>query len=296
MRSLLRSIGHVILTLLARATIIKHEPRIVAIVGHGETSIEREMIFQALNTTYPVSKSIEVPLLEFSLPLSIIGVKHYPKSLWEWLKLVPITLAKLLVFLPYDHIMVLDVVFHDPQITHYWLRSLNPEVIVVTEGEASDYEEYDAKVIGYAENLDCPECAYVETAVRVAKYFEIEEDIVRGILATMPITRPRLALISGINGSTIIDAGYHYFPAAVESILELAPSQSGRKIFLTDTFSNSQGRNLKELLSKDWQVNPSKLIPQPKDVIVIRAQYHNLLENYGHLIAGMWPDTYDYNE
>ena len=125
MRNIIRLIGQKVLKAHAKLVIEKHKPTIIGIIGSGETSIAREVIYAVLSQAYPTRRNLESPLVEFSLPLTIIGSSDYPTTFFKWIILTARTLWQIVTVKPYHHFLVLEMSPAARLTLSYWLDITN---------------------------------------------------------------------------------------------------------------------------------------------------------------------------
>jgi len=183
----MRTIVQKILAILAKNAINKHKITTIAVIGKGETSVAREYIYQSLNQYYPIRRNLEIPEIEFSTPLTVLGYMEYPKNYISWIAVLIKSCIHLIKNKPYKHILVLEI----PEIEQsFWLNVLKPKIIINTPIHFADIKKILAK-------------HKLKTSINLSIDYI-----------------PRIKLIKGKNGSLIIDSTYIYKPPPFKSILE----------------------------------------------------------------------------
>jgi len=252
MKYYLRPIARSVLRILVKITLFKHKPEIVAIIGSGQTSIAREVIYTVLKEKYPnVRRNLETPEAEFSVPLTILGYPSYPENFLEWFfTLIKLTLQTLLLK-PHKHLLVLELSSIHQEIQNYWIQTIKPKTTV----EIS----YDLPSKDYLR-------PFFKKAKEVAKEFNLSKEEIKTGLNRVILPTSKIRFFKGKNRSFIVDASHYYFPAPLDSVLEIVRGLEGRKIAYAKGFEKNA---LKEL---GFRINPSKYKPKKNDVVVVRGQ------------------------
>jgi len=253
-----RSILRGILADLSKRTINKHKPEIICIVGSGETSIIREDLYENIHGKYPARRNVEIPELEFSLPLTIIGILRYPANPLDWVILLCASYLKLLLTKPFKHYLILEMPEITPKITEYWMRIINPKYIVVTE------DLKDLRIMGKSNIIKNMDELYQKLGVKPKH-------------PTLP--EPRIKVLAGLNNSVIIDATHLYTPAPLKTVLEVGCKGEKRIYLFTNLPKDIElAKKLPKII-----LNKSDLKPEKGDVIIIRGNKNEqtkLLERF----------------
>jgi UDP-N-acetylmuramyl pentapeptide synthase len=230
-RNKARLIGRQVLKVLSKLVIEKHKPTIIGIIGSGETSIAREVLYTVLSQAHPTRRNLESPLVEFSLPLTIIGALDYPTTFFKWIFLTAKTLWQIVTVKPYHHFLVLEMSPATPLTLSYWLDITNPNLVVIcgeipTEFPADKYKTFEIKESSIVEIKN--------KALEVGEVFAVEPESAREALKKINFYPTRIRFFPGINGKFIVDATYYYYPIKIDSVVELVESLPGKKLIITN--------------------------------------------------------------
>lgn len=272
MKSLFKPFARRVIGFLAKRTLQKHNPTVIAIVGDGPTSIMREVMYAALKEGIATRRNLELPEAEFSIPITIFNYPNYPRWFGEWLWLVGKTLLQLIKIRPYKHALVLEMHPINETVWNFWQELTQPFAVI----KVGDF--------GYSTNVKPVEVAAdaeLETmkqlAKRVAQIFNLDElDIDLG-LETLDFPAGRIRFLKPKFRGVVIDSTYYYFPIRLESVLEVANAFEGRKVIFTND------RRDWEKLDTSWKINPPKFSPQESDVVVLRGRRTVDLKKYHSL-------------
>lgn len=248
MRNKVRRIGRQILKALSRLVINKHKPTIIGILGNGETSICREVIYTVLSQTHPTRRNLESPLVEFSLPLTIIGATEYPATFLKWAILTTKTLWQILTIKPYHHFLILEMSPATEQTLSYWLDIANPNLVIVcgefpTKFPADKYKTFEIKESSIVEIKN--------KALEVGEMLGVNSESAKEALKKVDFYPTRIRFFSGINGKFIVDATYYYYPIKLNAVIELVESLPGKKLIITDEIIKSLPENFESTSSED---------------------------------------------
>lgn len=268
-----------LLGFIVKATVKKHKPLVIALVGNGPTSIVREAVFAVVNEVMPARRNIELPEAEFSVPISILGQKNYPSGFFSWTWFTLKSFVQIFTVKSFKHALVLELKPQNQNILNYWLDILSPEILIQL-GEFK-YTLADRKISFFRNyNIDDnTKAGYEHIATGIGKHLQIEDLDIELALAGIKLPEARLRILSGINGATIFDATHYYFPLKLSTVLETIESDSKNNIAFT-----KYEKDQELLRSLDWQVNPENYIPKADDTIILRGRRANLLSDFGHLI------------
>ena len=216
---------------LSKFVIEKHKPTIIGIIGSGETSITREVLYTVFSQAYPARRNLESPLVEFSLPLTIIGAEDYPNTIFKWIILAAKTLWQVITIKPYHHFLVLEMSRATHQTLSYWLDITNPNLVIIcgeipTEFPTNKYKTFKIKESSIVEIKN--------KALEVGEMFGLKSESAKEALKKINFYPTRIRFFPGINGKFIVDATYYYYPIKIDSIVELVESLPGKKLIITN--------------------------------------------------------------
>lgn len=257
---------------LSKLVIKKHKPTIIGIIGNGETSICREVLYTVLSQTHPTRRNLESPLVEFSLPLTIIGATDYPTTFFKWVLLTTKTLWQSLTTKPYYHFLILEMSPANSQTLSYWLDMANPNLVIIcgetpVEFPAYKYEAFELKESSIE--------GIKNKALEVGKMFGVKPESARESLKAINFYPTRIRFFPGKNGKFIVDATHYYYPIKLTAVIELVESLPGNKLIITE-------ENV-ESLPENFELSSSKDLAMIEDYPVIivrgrRADKFDLLE------------------
>lgn len=136
-----RSIVQLYLALLARLTIWKHRPRIVAVTGSVGKSGTREAIAAALSAKYSVRSASGNLNNEFGVPLAILGF-GMPRGIIGWLLVLLIAPLRAIFSWSAPSVFVLEYGIDHPGDMDVLLAIARPHVSVVTCVESVHLENF----------------------------------------------------------------------------------------------------------------------------------------------------------
>ncbi|MDP1719159.1 MAG: Mur ligase family protein [bacterium] len=132
MKNLLRNHLKSILGTLARWTLRKYQPGIVGITGTVGKTSTREAVLAALRSIRKARASTGNFNNEFGLPLTILGSWEKAGGIFFWLKVIMVSLGRLIIHRPYPEILVLEYGADKPGDLKYLLDIARPQIGVVT--------------------------------------------------------------------------------------------------------------------------------------------------------------------
>jgi len=132
MKRLLKFIVANTLALLTGLIVRKYKPVIVMVTGSVGKTSTKDAVAAALSSTLFVRGSEKSYNSEFGVPLTIIGAKNGWSSVFGWLRVFKEGLALLLLPNHYPKVLVLEVGADRPGDLARTLRSVTPDVVVVT--------------------------------------------------------------------------------------------------------------------------------------------------------------------
>ncbi len=255
----MRQVFRQFLALLSRLVLWKHQPLVVAVVGRGANAVARELIFQVVNINYPAVQNLQSPKAEFSIPLTVFGVRGYPQNVWQWIKVVAKALLQLLRLQRFQHVLVLELDTVNNDLTKFWINVLQPQHRISTSK--------------LAHNPDLNQ--YKQIAINLGKKLGIEEEISVAILEDFEPKGSTLKIYKGLNGSIVIDATHHFYPIPMQVVDELLKFQTSRDKDYKVTVLDSEDNNL--------------VRPQPKeitgeDLFIIKGFAPIAIKRFAYLI------------
>lgn len=269
----LRNTLRTVLKSLTALTLRKHAPTIIAIIGTGQTSVVREVVYNVLRTKYPTRRNVELPEAEFSLPITVFDYPSYPRSAPAWLKLIIKVTIQLVTIKPYKHFLVLELGGLNSAHRRDWLEILAPQVVI----RVGNSEEVRAvQVIDVSStNHDIPTIA--GALQPLFSNYNIAQESARVALGSLRLPDARISFESGPNGSLVIDNTYYYFPIKLESVLEVIGEAEGRQVLFT---SDTEDIVLLDKLGLAgvWLVNPAQFEAQKEDTILLRGHRLQMVE------------------
>ncbi len=275
-----------LLTKITKNVIEKHHPRIIAVVGNGQTSIARELIYHVLKSKFAVRRNLESPESEFSVPLTIIGHASYPSSAIEWVSVIIKSIYNLNKIKPYEHFLVLEINFNDNELLQDWLKITAPEVLFIVGSMSFDYSSLPTKKVVKIAMVDSTDvlAPFRLGVEQVAKYLEIDSNDVETAFQTFSLPVSKIRYLPGINESAVIDATYYYFPIKLEAVLELVDTTQNNIILfssLKDDVALIQGKKI--------LINPENYIPKKEDTIILRGPRTKTLQEFERFVEKTTP-------
>jgi len=254
MKAILRKALRLALKELTRLVINKHHPHVIVVTGDGQTSITREVLYQALREHFPTRRNLESPEAELSVPLTIIGWPTYPKKHLVWLTVLGKTLLQLFYLKAYPHYLILEVAPSSQEILDYWLRTIKPEItVVVGRQPASRYlNESNTLPVSSQVSRDFLEPAF-SAAFQIGSFFGISQEQIRQSLDQFELPQPRIKLLRGPKGRLVIDASYYYSPPPLTAIWETLDQQAGWVITKEKNLGLPPGMTLVNPNTANWQ-------------------------------------------
>lgn len=259
-----------VLSFLTKATIKKHNIGIILVVGSYEPTLIKERIYSLISSQTNTRRSLEGSESEFSLPLAVFGCMEYPETYLAWIKVLLGVMAKLTYLHPYRHILVLQLRQIDTNIFNFWLKTLNPDLVVSTHPSF----ETEKSLRNYSLiNLSSTEADKVVEGIFPERLVEEIQDEVGINLDGCSVDEThdiysRLRVLAGKNGSIIIDSRHLYHPPKIKNVVELAETFGGKKY----VFSNMESDL--DRLPSDFELIKSE-IPSDVDkntVIIFRGR------------------------
>lgn len=274
----LRPIYRKFLGLIVKATVKKHQPLVVVLVGNGPTSIVREAVFAVLSEVMPARRNIELPEAEFSVPITVLDQKNYPYGFFSWVWFSIKSFVQIFTIRSFKHALVLELKPQNQNVLDYWLDILRPEIFVQL-GEFKYFINKEQVKFFRNYNIDDAKAGYEHIATEIGQYLNIDELDIELALANIKLPEARLRILPGLNNSIVFDATHYYFPLKLSSVLETIETDKENCIAFT-----KYQKDKEVLESLGWQVNPPNYLPRADDIILIRGRRSNLLSEYSHLI------------
>ncbi len=132
MKTFLKNRLKSILRTLARWTLAKYQPGIVGITGTVGKTSTKEALLTTLRSIRKVRASTGNFNNEFGLPLTILGAWDQAGGPFFWLKVIVVSLLRLLIRGSYPEILVLEYGADKPGDLKYLLEVARPQIGVVT--------------------------------------------------------------------------------------------------------------------------------------------------------------------
>ena len=146
-----KSILQKILASLARTTIKKYKPTVIAVTGSVGKTSGRTAIFDVLKSTRRVWMAAKNFNNEIGVPLTILGIEHQGKNIVAWIWALKRAWLQLIVFTQrYPEILVLEYGVDRPGDMDYLVSIARPDIAVVTAiGDVPAHIEFfkDAEAI-----------------------------------------------------------------------------------------------------------------------------------------------------
>ena len=218
--------------------------------------------------------------LEFSVPLTILGIQAYPSNIYGWIKILIKNIIIQKKIKPYKHFLVLELSAVNKQILEYWLEITKPEVALIAGGVPIDISKYNfKKLVKISSNGNGDLLGSFKIAVmQIAKFYKIDENVVENTFLEKNLPNSKIRFFPGYNNSFIIDATHFHRPIPLESAIDIIENPNVKKIIFTNIKSDLLYLRKKGVI-KSWIINPKKYEPQNEDVIVIRGQRPDKLED-----------------
>lgn len=143
MKKILKKIIVFILTILARITLWKYKPKIVAIVGSVGKTSTKDAIYTAIKNSYTARKSEKSLNSDIGVPLTILGVPNAWSSPRGWFRNLIDSFFMIVLPFQYPEWLVLEVGADRPHDIEKIARWLKPNIVAVTRiSEVPVHVEY----------------------------------------------------------------------------------------------------------------------------------------------------------
>ena len=140
---IMKKILEIILAWLARRTLWKYKPKIIAITGSVGKTSTKEAIFTVLKKKYRVRKSEGNLNTEIGLPLTILGAENPGRNIFGWLVVITRAVRDLVKERNYPAILVLEYGIQQPRDMDVLTSIARPDIAVLTAiGEIPVHVEY----------------------------------------------------------------------------------------------------------------------------------------------------------
>ncbi|MBL8015543.1 MAG: hypothetical protein JNK26_05150 [Candidatus Doudnabacteria bacterium] len=277
MKRFLRKILRLVLGWLAKVTLHKHQPLLIAIVGDGPTSVMREVMVAALQESIATRRNVELPEAEFSVPLTVLDYPFYPTRWYQWVWLLVKTGIQFLTVKSYYHGLVLELHPINSAAWQYWLQILNPAKVVCVGDFDYPLQGVDAVKLNFS--LDRIEIA-IDAAKALAAEFGVDSVDSELGLAQLEFPTPRLRVLPQPSGVCIVDATHYYFPIKINAVREMLPALGARVVLLS-----SLPEDLAVASGENWVINPPLYEPQKDDVVLLRGVRTDVLSRYERFLS-----------
>ena len=131
MVALLRSVVVFILTWEARAVLMRHKPKIIAVTGSVGKTTTKDAIYAALAGSHHIRKSAKSFNSEIGVPLTILGLETGWNDAWKWF-LVLVHGFTVIIAKSYPEWLVLEVGADRPGDIRRIAKWLRPDISVIT--------------------------------------------------------------------------------------------------------------------------------------------------------------------
>jgi len=273
-------------------TLDKHKPTVVVVMGDGQTSIGREMVYSIMKTKFPVRRNLEAPEAEFSIPLTVLGYPNYPNNYLEWVWVLVKSGFLVKKNPSYKHFLVLELNFLNPRILAYWLKVLKPETALIVGKVPLDYSEFGFKKVvkihnSHPDDLIKP---FEIAAQQIGRFYRLEPHEIDNAIKNFALPSPKIRFYPGIGNSILIDATHYYFPINLEAVLEVVANEDDETEKSDRVIFTDLKRDKTALRGKDsWQINPKNYDPKDNDVVIIRGNRVKNIQKYDYLFESKIP-------
>jgi len=133
------------LRFLVKSILNKHKPTVIAVIGDGQTSIGRDVVYKILKSNFDVKRSFEIKNNELSISLAILNYTHYQETSFELMLVIIKMIKKLFVKNPRHYFLILKIVGTTPKMLNRWLKIVKPEVLLIVGKTTISYDKYNIK-------------------------------------------------------------------------------------------------------------------------------------------------------
>lgn len=127
----MKTIIQSILAILARLTIARYAPRIIAITGNVGKTSAKEAIYAVVHSQFSVRKSEKNYNNEIGVPLTILGISSAGKNPLGWIARIAGACVKL-IWCRYPSILIVEMGVDKPRDMDYLLSIVTPDIAVFT--------------------------------------------------------------------------------------------------------------------------------------------------------------------
>lgn len=288
MKKILRKYYRNKISVLTKKVLQIHEPTVIAVMGDGQTSVAREMIYKIIHTEFPARRNLEFPEAEFSIPFTVLGYPKYPSSLTEFLWVLVKTWYLTKKIEPYKHFLIIELNILNKEILDHWLNILKPETLMIVGNSLIDHSNYKfkkiVKIAGSGnDDLFSPIKMGVE---QIARFYRLDPVKTQEELADIHFPESKIRMFPGVNKSMIIDGTYHYYPFDIDSVFELVDTKEEKVIVFTE---NKKDVSFIKEKNVSCLLNPKNYKPEKDDVVILRGLRGNTLSQYKNLIDSKHP-------
>lgn len=139
----MKKILEIILKLLAKAVLVKYQPKVIGITGSVGKTSTKEAIYAVLKNDFRVRRNVKNYNNEIGLPLTIIGRHSGGKNIFKWLSVFFFTIKLLLFYRKdYPEILVLEMAVDRLNDMDYLLSIVKPNISVITAIGPSHLEHF----------------------------------------------------------------------------------------------------------------------------------------------------------
>lgn len=129
-----RKILKIILGLLSRWAIRKHQIEVIVVAGYSGSEVVREGIYQILKEKFVVRRNTAQISWDMSIPLAVLGYKDRRYSSLEWFGVITRAIGTLVVRRGNPHTLVLNANCKFDETAKFWSSFLTPNYFVAMSG------------------------------------------------------------------------------------------------------------------------------------------------------------------
>ena len=215
-----RPIGISLSKIVTQIIKLKHKPNIIVVTGSGETSLVRELLYNAIKEIEPTRRNLEKPEAEFSIPLTIFGEYSYPRTKFIWLILFVKTILRLFYIKPYQHTLIVEINSFNQKIYDRWIPVLAPSTIFVV-GNIHEQLKNSSEIITINQSED-----FINNAIEIIstytnqKYY-CDKNLIIENLKNSNLPQSKINFAKSPVGNIVLDASYFQFPPSAETVAEI---------------------------------------------------------------------------
>src|SRR3972149_1227050 len=117
--------------ILARLTLARYAPRVIAVTGNVGKTSTKEAIYAVVSSQFVVRKSEKNYNNEIGVPLTILGMPSAGRNIFTWI-IVIIQACMRLVWCRYPRVLILEMGVDKPRDMDYLLSIVKPDIAVFT--------------------------------------------------------------------------------------------------------------------------------------------------------------------